>query len=79
MLGVPGVEPTDDFLSLGGHSLAALRVVHLLRRKLNVELQLRDLLDAADLAGFTAAVRRAAEAGPAAVRPALTARREAVR
>ncbi|MFD9518838.1 non-ribosomal peptide synthetase [Streptomyces sp. NPDC059979] len=79
VLGVPGVEPTDDFLSLGGHSLAALRVVHLLRRKLNVELQLRDLLDAADLAGFTAAVRRAAAAGPAAVRPALTARREAVR
>ncbi|MEU9232414.1 non-ribosomal peptide synthetase [Streptomyces subrutilus] len=80
VLGVPGVEPTDSFLGLGGHSLAALRVVHLLRRKLNVELQLRDLLDAADLAGFTAAVRRAAAAGPAAVRPALTARRrEAVR
>ncbi|MFE5719401.1 non-ribosomal peptide synthetase [Streptomyces erythrochromogenes] len=79
VLGVPDIEQTDDFLSLGGHSLAALRVVHLLRRKLNVELQLRDLLDAADLAGFTAAVRRAAAAGPAAARPALTARREAVR
>ncbi|WP_395297382.1 non-ribosomal peptide synthetase [Kitasatospora hibisci] len=77
VLGVPAVEPTDDFLSLGGHSLAALRVVHLLRRRLNVELQLRHLLDAADLAGFTAAVRRAAEAGPAAPRPALTARRAA--
>ncbi|THA82242.1 non-ribosomal peptide synthetase [Streptomyces sp. A0592] len=79
VLGVPDIEQTDDFLSLGGHSLAALRVVHLLRRRLNVELQLRDLLDAADLAGFTAAVRRAASAGPAAARPALTARREAVR
>ncbi|MFJ7780550.1 non-ribosomal peptide synthetase [Streptomyces yangpuensis] len=79
VLGVPDVEQSDDFLSLGGHSLAALRVVHLLRRKLNVELQLRDLLDAADLAGFTAAVRRAAAAGPAAARPTLTARREAVR
>ncbi|MED7948429.1 non-ribosomal peptide synthetase [Streptomyces sp. BE303] len=79
VLGVPSVEPTDDFLSLGGHSLAALRVVHLLRRKLDVELQLRHLLDADDLAGFTAAVRRATEAGPAAPRPALTARREAVR
>ncbi|MFE7094283.1 non-ribosomal peptide synthetase [Streptomyces erythrochromogenes] len=79
VLGLPDIEQTDDFLSLGGHSLAALRVVHLLRRKLNVELQLRDLLDAADLAGFTAAVRRAAAAGPAAARPALTARREAVR
>ncbi|MFE2126584.1 non-ribosomal peptide synthetase [Streptomyces amritsarensis] len=79
VLGVPDIEQTDDFLSLGGHSLAALRVVHLLRRKLDVELQLRDLLDAADLAGFTAAVRRAAAAGPAAARPTLTARREAVR
>ncbi|MFE3643399.1 non-ribosomal peptide synthetase [Streptomyces sp. NPDC059169] len=79
VLGVPSVAPTDDFLSLGGHSLTALRVVHLLRRKLNVELQLRHLLDAADLAGFTAAVRRAAEAGPATARPALTARRAAVR
>ncbi|MER7516473.1 non-ribosomal peptide synthetase [Streptomyces sp. NPDC126499] len=79
VLGVPAVRPDDDFLSLGGHSLAALRVVHLLRRKLNVELQLRHLLDAADLADFTAAVRRAAAAGPAAARPALTARREAVR
>ncbi|WP_046776525.1 non-ribosomal peptide synthetase [Streptomyces yangpuensis] len=79
VLGVPDVEQSDDFLSLGGHSLAALRVVHLLRRKLDVELQLRDLLDAADLAGFTAAVRRAAAAGPAAARPTLTARREAVR
>ncbi|MFC5665420.1 non-ribosomal peptide synthetase [Kitasatospora misakiensis] len=79
VLGVPEVLPSDDFLSLGGHSLAALRVVHLLRRKLNVELQLRHLLDAADLAAFTGAVRRAAEAGPAAARPALTARRAAVR
>ncbi|MFJ7068024.1 non-ribosomal peptide synthetase [Streptomyces sp. NPDC101115] len=79
VLGVPAVEPTDDFLSLGGHSLAALRVVHLLRRKLGVELQLRHLLDAVDLADFTAAVRRAAAAGPSAARPALTARRAAVR
>ncbi|MCX4758387.1 non-ribosomal peptide synthetase [Kitasatospora purpeofusca] len=79
VLGVPEVLPEDDFLSLGGHSLAALRVVHLLRRKLNVELQLRHLLDAADLAAFTEAVQRAAAAGPAAARPALTARRPAVR
>ncbi|MFB7511858.1 non-ribosomal peptide synthetase [Streptomyces sp. NPDC056144] len=79
VLGVDRVEPTDDFLSLGGHSLAALRVVHMLRRKLDVELQLRHLLDATDLADFTAAVRRAASAGPAKARPTLTARREAVR
>ncbi|MFF8807519.1 non-ribosomal peptide synthetase [Streptomyces omiyaensis] len=79
VLGLTEVEPTDDFLSLGGHSLAALRVVHLLRRRLSVEIQLRQLLDAADLADFTEAVRRAAAAGPATARPALTARRDVVR
>ncbi|MER5351644.1 non-ribosomal peptide synthetase [Kitasatospora sp. NPDC002551] len=79
VLGVPEVLPTDDFLGLGGHSLAALRVVHLLRRKLDVELQLRHLLDAADLAAFTEAVRRATTTAPAAARPALTPRRPATR
>ncbi|MDH6708759.1 amino acid adenylation domain-containing protein [Kitasatospora sp. MAA19] len=74
VLGVTGVRPTDDFFSLGGHSLAALRVVHLLRRRLGIELQLRHLLDSADLAAFTTTVERAAEAGTAAPRPALTAR-----
>ncbi|MFF7456369.1 non-ribosomal peptide synthetase [Kitasatospora sp. NPDC008115] len=79
VLGVPEVLPTDDFLTLGGHSLAALRVVHLLRRKLNVELQLRHLLDAPDLAAFTATVHHATTATPAPARPALTPRRPATR
>ncbi|MFF7993612.1 non-ribosomal peptide synthetase [Kitasatospora xanthocidica] len=74
VLGVSGLVPTDDFFSLGGHSLAALRVVHLLRRRLGIELQLRHLLDSADLAAFTATVERATRAGTAAARPALTAR-----
>ncbi|MFD5432632.1 non-ribosomal peptide synthetase [Kitasatospora sp. NPDC127067] len=77
VLGVTGVRPTDDFFSLGGHSIAALRVVHLLRRRLGIELQLRHLLDSADLAAFTATVGQAAAAGTAAPRPALTARARA--
>ncbi|MFD0405960.1 non-ribosomal peptide synthetase [Kitasatospora sp. NPDC127116] len=77
VLGVTGVRPTDDFFSLGGHSIAALRVVHLLRRRLGIELQLRHLLDSADLAAFTATVGQAAAAGAAAPRPALTARARA--
>ncbi|MFD4657164.1 non-ribosomal peptide synthetase [Kitasatospora sp. NPDC058444] len=77
VLGVTGVRPTDDFFSLGGHSIAALRVVHLLRRRLGIELQLRHLLDSADLAAFTATVERAVAAGTAAPRPALTARARA--
>ena len=72
VLGVASVEQADDFLRLGGHSLAALRVVHLLRRQLGVELQLRHLLDARDLADFTQTVRQAARA--TAPRPALVSR-----
>ncbi len=78
VLGLDTVRPEDDFLALGGHSLAALRVVHMLRRKLGVELQLRHLLDARDLAGFTEAVRAATLAGTAP-RPALVGRREGAR
>lgn len=78
VLGLDSVEPADDFLCLGGHSLAALRVVHLLRRQLSVELQLRHLLDARDLADFTETVRRAAHAG-AAPRPVLVGRRAGAR
>ncbi|GHH79759.1 hypothetical protein GCM10018781_58580 [Kitasatospora indigofera] len=78
VLGLDGVRPEDSFLDLGGHSLAALRVVHMLRRKLGVELQLRHLLDAEDLAAFTEVVRRATLAG-AAPRPALVARRDGTR
>ncbi|MFG3282171.1 non-ribosomal peptide synthetase [Streptomyces sp. NPDC048111] len=64
------IRPEDDFLSLGGHSLAALRVTHVLRRRLGIELQLRHLLDARDLAEFTETVRRATRAD-APRRPAL--------
>ncbi|MFE7610627.1 non-ribosomal peptide synthetase [Streptomyces celluloflavus] len=73
VLGVASVAQTDNFLSLGGHSLAALRVVHKLRRTLDIDLQLRHLLDADDLAGFTRAVRERTQAGPVG-RPALVAR-----
>ncbi|MFD3587657.1 non-ribosomal peptide synthetase [Streptomyces sp. NPDC058683] len=70
VLGRDDIRPDDDFLTLGGHSLAALRVIHILRRTLSIELQLRHLLDARDLADFTEAVRTAGQA-PAARRPAL--------
>ncbi|MEE1929015.1 non-ribosomal peptide synthetase [Streptomyces sp. TRM 70351] len=76
VLDVDRVEPHDDFLELGGHSLAALRVVHLLRRGLGAEIQLRDLLDSRDLADFTETVRRSAAAGASGAprRPALVGR-----
>ncbi|MEU9408309.1 non-ribosomal peptide synthetase [Streptomyces sp. NPDC048281] len=70
VLGRDDIRPDDDFLTLGGHSIAALRVIHVLRRTLGAELQLRHLLDARDLADFTEAVRTAVLA-PAPRRPAL--------
>ncbi|WP_254646935.1 non-ribosomal peptide synthetase [Streptomyces sp. GbtcB6] len=70
VLGRDDIRPDDDFLTLGGHSLAALRVIHILRRTLDIELQLRHLLDARDLADFTEAVRAAGQA-PTPRRPAL--------
>ncbi|BFU45406.1 phosphopantetheine-binding protein [Krasilnikovia sp. MM14-A1004] len=59
VLGVPGVQPTDGFFALGGHSLAALRVIYTLRDRLGVPLALRDLMAARTCADFAATVRGA--------------------
>ena len=70
VLGLETVEPHHDFHSCGGHSLHALRIVHVLRRGLDVEIELLTLLNARDLADFTETVR--ASLGSAAPsRPAL--------
>ncbi|SDO45513.1 phosphopantetheine-binding protein [Lentzea jiangxiensis] len=76
VLGVERVAPTDGFFALGGYSQQAVRAVHLLRDRLGVAVTLRDLMSAATLADFTAAVRARAEAG-APARPVvrLTGRR----
>jgi acyl carrier protein len=57
VLGVEAVQPTDDFFLLGGHSLTAVRVLHLLRERLKARLTLQDILDARDLVELTRTVR----------------------
>ncbi|WP_168199186.1 non-ribosomal peptide synthetase [Pseudorhodobacter turbinis] len=51
-LGVAKIDPEDDFFTLGGHSLIALRVIGDLRSHLGLEVSLRDLFEAGSFRGF---------------------------
>lgn len=62
---IPEPDLADDFYGLGGSSLAAVRIVFVVRDRLGVDLPLRALLDSADLAAFCAEIDRRAEPGAA--------------
>ncbi len=63
VLGVGAAGAGDDFFLLGGHSLAALRVLARLRQELGVELAIGDLFERPVLADLAAAVEAAGPAG----------------
>ena len=56
VLGVDGAEPGHDFFLLGGSSLQAVQLLARLRNELDVELRLRDLMDASRLHDLRALV-----------------------
>jgi acyl carrier protein len=56
VLGVPAVDPQDDFFALGGESLAAMRVCNRIGRSIGVRIPLRMLFERSQLADFVAGV-----------------------
>jgi acyl carrier protein len=63
------VEPDDDFFALGGDSLAAVRLIHLIERELDIAVPVQALFEAPTARGFAARVEAAAQtpvAGPSA-------------
>jgi acyl-CoA synthetase (AMP-forming)/AMP-acid ligase II len=73
VMGLERVEPDDDFFALGGHSLAALRIVARLRRALAMELPVQLVFEAPTMAALAARIL-AAGAGPDEA-PPVAARR----
>ncbi len=59
LLGAPQVSAHDNFFDLGGHSLLAARIVSRIRSIFAIELPLRELLEASNLADLAARVDEA--------------------
>ncbi|GAA3017273.1 non-ribosomal peptide synthetase [Streptomyces fulvorobeus] len=69
VLALPEVRPEENFFALGGHSLAAAKVVGRLLRLEGVLLPARTVFDAPTAAQLAAGLERARQAGHAATRP----------
>ncbi|MEV0623400.1 condensation domain-containing protein [Nonomuraea sp. NPDC050404] len=74
LLAVPQVEPTDDFVALGGHSVAAARLTARVRRLFGVDLPVSAVFAAGTPAGLAARIAAGARtAAVPAANPALPA------
>jgi acyl carrier protein len=69
VLGLPSVGVHDNFFALGGHSMAAMRLVGRIRAAFGVDVTIRDVFDAPTVVTLADQLPTAA-----AIRPALTRR-----
>jgi amino acid adenylation domain-containing protein len=67
VLGLPEVGVHDDFFALGGHSMAAMRLIGRVRTRFGADLGVRDVFDAPTVAGLVEVL-----AQRPSTRPALT-------
>jgi amino acid adenylation domain-containing protein len=59
LLGIKRIGVLDDFFSVGGHSLHAMRLISRIRSSFEIELPLRVLFESPTLAGMAAHIERA--------------------
>ena len=70
VLGIEQVGVYDDFFALGGHSLLAIQVISQLRARLNLEIPLKTLFEASQLANFAHAIAQTHETPTTAIQKA---------
>jgi acyl carrier protein len=71
ILGRERVSLRDSFLDLGGHSLQAIQLTARLRQTFKIELKMRNVLQAADLAALAAVIERSVASGSRVETPPL--------
>ncbi|MFE7811674.1 amino acid adenylation domain-containing protein [Streptomyces sp. NPDC057433] len=59
----PGIGVTDDFFAVGGTSLSAIKVAHLIRERFGRDLPIRDVLEHPTIERLAARLRRGVPAG----------------